>query len=361
MPVFQRALRVVGAMRRVALHAPHQAQVRPANVAAIGTLHLEQRLDVQRKALVRIDPLHHRTIEAVQAVDKDDVIGADLHRRLIELALAGLEIIVGDPHLLARDQGLEMLVDQGQIERLRRLIVIVAELVHRVLFEVVKVVVHRERDQPEAHVHQQVAEFDGGGGFAGGGGPGHDGKANLTASLMDHVRSQRDVILVRLIGFGDDLRKLAPRDALVELVHGLHAVIDAPVEHLIDLAPGDVLPGQCLVLLPLLPASGALVAVEDIGLGSARMAVLDQDSLDDVLDVLHVWDDTFGGLSFQLCDDLGRQILGDRAVSPAHRNGGAIDRVGDAVLVKGHNGPCTFDHRSDCCHSSNSCACGGSQ
>ena len=61
----------------------------------------------------------------MQAIDEDDVIRADLHGGLIELSPAGLEVIVGDPHLLAGDQRLEVLIDQGQIERLRRLIVII--------------------------------------------------------------------------------------------------------------------------------------------------------------------------------------------------------------------------------------------
>ena len=81
-------------------------------------------------------------------------------------AFSGLEIVVGDAHLLAVDQALQVLVDQRQVQRLWRFEIIVAELVLGMQFQVKEIVVDVERNQAESNGREALAQLDGAGRLA---------------------------------------------------------------------------------------------------------------------------------------------------------------------------------------------------
>ena len=81
MPVLQRPLRIVGAVRGVAQHPAHQAQVGPAHVFAVAALHLDERLDVQLELALVGDGAHHAGEKPVQAVNQNDLVLLQPHRR----------------------------------------------------------------------------------------------------------------------------------------------------------------------------------------------------------------------------------------------------------------------------------------
>ncbi len=123
--------------------------------------------------------LGHGRVQTVQAVDQDDVIGPDAHRRDLVVALARLEIIVGDAHLLAGDEPHQVLVDQPQVQGLRGLKVIVAELVLGVQLQVKEIVVHVEGHQAQPRLGQPLAQLDRGRRLARRGRPGNDDQPDL--------------------------------------------------------------------------------------------------------------------------------------------------------------------------------------
>ena len=65
----------------------------------------------------------------MQAVNENDVVRPNLHRGLIVVALAGLEIVERNEHLLSGDQAHQVFIDQFQVEGLRGLEIVVAKLV----------------------------------------------------------------------------------------------------------------------------------------------------------------------------------------------------------------------------------------
>ncbi len=83
-----------------------------------------------------------------------------------------------------------------------------------------------------------------------------------------------------------------------------------------------------------LPGGPALLPIEDVGLGGLGVAVLDEDLLHRVLDILHLGD----GVRVPFGDDLHhlvRQILGDSLVGAAHGLGRLPNGVLDLLLIEG--------------------------
>ncbi len=186
---------------------------------------------------------------------------ADLHRRVVIVAPAGLEVVKRDHDPLASDQPAQLVVDQRQVEGLRRLEVVVAVLVLRVKLQVEEVVVHRQRYQVEAHLGQHVGQLGGGRGLARGGGAGDDDQLQRGATLADHLRRGGDVLVIGPVGLAHDVGELAAADAGVEARHRVQVVINGPAQHLPDLPPGDVLGRLGRTLGAFAAASCPLVAV----------------------------------------------------------------------------------------------------
>ncbi len=90
-----------------------------------------------------------------------------------------------------------------------------------------------------------------------------------------------------------------------------------------------------------------LLAIEDIGFGHARMAVLYQDLFDCILDFLDRRMSCRGNGCLQELHDLLREALGDAAVASTHRDGGPVDRVGDALRCEGNQSSGTLDYVGD--------------
>ncbi len=119
-----------------------------------------------------------------------------------------------------------MIVDQVQVEGLRRLKVMVAEFVLGVQLQVEEVVVDVECDQAQACPVQGLSELDGRSGFPGRGGPGEDDDPSQRPPLHDHLSCRPDLLLVGPVGLFHDLAEVTSGDARIQALHRREVVID---------------------------------------------------------------------------------------------------------------------------------------
>ena len=81
-------------MPAVADHAAQEPVVRPAHERAVRVAELAEGLDVEPELLFRLDALGHLVVQAVQAVDQQDLVLPEPQLVHVQLALAGLEVVV---------------------------------------------------------------------------------------------------------------------------------------------------------------------------------------------------------------------------------------------------------------------------
>jgi len=93
-----------------------------------------------------------------------------------------------------------------------------------------------------------------------------------------------------------------------------------------------------------LPDLGAPLAVEDVGLGHADIAVLDERGLHQILDLLHRRNPALAEeIPLQSGNDiLGHPLRHPSAIVLIHRQGSLKDGVGDFLAVEGHDSTISF-------------------
>ena len=344
-------------MPAVADHAAQQAVVRPAHEQALVVAHLAERLDVELELLLVRGALGHLAVQAVQGVDQQDLVRRQLHVVDVELPLAGLEVVVRRLDRLAFQQRGDVLVDQLQVQGVRRLVVVVAEFVLGMLLEVEEVVVDVQRQELLARLGQLLADLDRGGGLARRAGPGDEEHPRFREALDELLGAGADFHVVALFAGGDQFGELAGGDEFVEAFHGFAAVVHVPAQHLVDLLVRDVVGGFELVG-PLGARHLPLVAVEDVGPRRLGVAFLDQDFLDDVLGFLDRRNAAGAVGPLQLLLDQRGQPVGFGAVAAAHGRRRLEDGRADAVPVVGHRGAVAFHDLLDDAHASSCCGSG---
>ncbi len=136
----------------------------------------------------------------------------------------------------------------------------------------------------------------------------------------------------------DNVGKLTLGDALIEPEDAVNVVVDGPIQDLPELPVGDVLRVTlCPYFLSAFAAHGSFPAVEDVSLGRARVALLYQDLLYNILDVLDGGDFVSGARPVQDSYHFIGETLCRLPVTPADGDGGPVDRVDDPFPVEGHD------------------------
>ena len=334
------------AVPTVADHTAEEAVVGPAHEDAGGVAHLSEGFDVEAEFFGGGDAVGHAFVEAVEAVDEEDLMGFDGEFVDVEFAFSGFEVVVGGLDGFAFEEVEEVLVDEFEVEGLRGFVVVVAEFILGMHFEVEEVVVDVDGDEFVAVGAEGFAEFDGGGGFSGGGGSGDDGDADFGEAFDDAFGAAFDFVGVALFAVFDEVGESSGADDGVEAVDGFALVVHVPAEDFVDFFVGDVVGGFEVV-----EAGGALlgafVAVDDVGAGGFDVSVFDEGGLDEVLDVFY-GGDVSGGEGFEEgVFDLEGEIFGDGAIGASDGGGSLEDGGGDAVAVIGNGVPVAFYNFTD--------------
>ncbi len=282
-PVEDGLLRRIGTELRVPDHPAQEADVRPANVASGRVLQLRDGLDVELELVLFRHVGGQSVIETVERVEQDQGVGARLEASRLRGPLAALEVVDRNIDRASSVQFAEMLVDQWEVERLRRLEVVVPELVSGMQLQIEEIVVERQRDHVDSRGLQALHQLVGGRGLARAARTGDDDEPEILLLLEDGGGGSVDDRLVAGVTRLDQLAQASGTDDLVQSVDGVAALVDRPVERLPHLLVGEILDSlqAALGAHPL-----ATRAVEDVRLGGTGVTVLDQHTLDHVLDLL---------------------------------------------------------------------------
>ena len=156
LPAAQRSGRAVAARTVIAHDTPDQPVVGRGDPVQVVHCDRGQGRDVDLELHRRVDLRRQPRIQAVNALDQKHRALVHAQRPVIRLALAGNEVIARHPHLAAREQGGQIVVEPADVDRFERLVVVLPVLVERRLLPVHEIVVERD----EHRTHAQNAELD---------------------------------------------------------------------------------------------------------------------------------------------------------------------------------------------------------
>ena len=126
-------------------------------------------------------------VQGVDAFQDEDGVVVDAQLVAFEFLFAGVEVEARQFHFLAPQEGLQLGVEQLEVEGVERFVVVVALLVAGCVFAVHKVVVQRDGVGAQPVGHQLHAEALAEGGLSGGGGSGDEHELHAAAVLAPLV------------------------------------------------------------------------------------------------------------------------------------------------------------------------------
>ena len=173
-------------------------------------------------------------VQGMDAFQDEDGVLVDAEFVSLELFLAGGEVEAGQFHFFAAQQGLQLFVEQLEVEGVERFIVVVAFLVERGLFAVYEVVVQRNGVGVQAVGHQLYAEAFAEGGFSRGRRPRYQDQlcaGAVLSPLEDVVGYLCDFLLLQGFGHIDEVGGVSVLAGQVEVAHVVqaHDVVPAQV------------------------------------------------------------------------------------------------------------------------------------
>ena len=168
-------------------------------------------------------------VEAVDAFEDDDLVGGEGEGFAFEFHAAGFEVEAGHVDGLAGVEGVEMLVEEGEVDGFDVFEVVVAFFVAGGVFAVDEVVVDGDGDGSEAVDAELDGEAFGEGGLAGGGGSGDEDVADVVAAGGDFVGDAGDFLFVEGFGDADEVGAFFGGDDFVEASDGVDVEDAAPL------------------------------------------------------------------------------------------------------------------------------------
>jgi len=351
MPVQERQQRTVVAMLDVAQHAAHEADVGELGQtlgAAVAFEHHVLRFDVELELRAVVDAFGDRRVEAVQAIEQQDLVLLELHR-FGAGAAAFFEAVNGFLDGLAVEQADEVLVQELDVQRLGRFVIAIVDPIGRMLHERPEIIVEVQHQEAQALLLQTLGQLDGRGRLSAGTRAADPHHAQLIAFVEaghDFGGGFVERLLVIAERLFDDPFQLAALHDFVQAGDSVDAARFIPFQDLVHRRVRETVADERFLRDRAFTQPMAAPTIAGVGIGGALETVAAQDVQDGVLDHLdrrREIGDEMMLVGIETDDDGIGQERGERFVGVPSGEKFFVD-AGQAILLEAADGLAGFEN-----------------